>query len=72
LRKKLNEKRDILLAGGYDKILQESRIEFEKMRMDYDKESESGNNLDVQVQWETKINEQLASLSDYCKTCTPK
>jgi hypothetical protein len=52
--------------------MQDCRKEFEKISTQYDRESESGNSLDKQVEWETKISEQLTELSDYCKTCTPK
>jgi hypothetical protein len=71
-RKRLWENREMVLAGEYAKILEEVRKEFEKIAMDYDVDSESGNNLLVQANWETKVAERLISLSDYCKTCEPK
>ena len=52
--------------------MQECRKEFEKINTEFGKETEGGNNLDKQVEWETKISEQLTILSDYCRTCTPK
>jgi hypothetical protein len=72
LRKRLKEESDAVLRDEYDKIMQECRKEFEKISIQYDRESESGNSLDKQVEWETKIRGHLTELSDYCKTCTPK
>jgi hypothetical protein len=72
LRKRLREESNAVLRGGCDQIMQECRKDFEEISLQYDRESESGNSLDKQVKWETKISEQLTALSDYCKTCTPK
>jgi hypothetical protein len=72
LRKRLNENRDLVLRGEHQSILDEVNVEFEKIKLAYDNESNYGNNPIGQMNWETRISEQLAVLADYCKICEPK
>ncbi|MBL7844081.1 MAG: hypothetical protein JNK44_09475 [Cyclobacteriaceae bacterium] len=72
LRKRLNENRELVLRGEHQTILDEINNEFEKIKLAYDNESNYGNNPIGQMNWETRINEQLIALADYCKTCEPK
>jgi hypothetical protein len=72
LRKRLNENRKLVLAGQHQSIQEEVRKEFEKIRQDYNNESNYGNNAIGQINWETRISERILSLGDYCKTCEPK
>ncbi|MBX2969031.1 MAG: hypothetical protein KF803_06650 [Cyclobacteriaceae bacterium] len=69
LRKRLNENRELVLRGAHQAILDEVTNAFEKIKLAYDNESNYGNNPIGQMNWETRINEQLAALADYCKTC---
>lgn len=71
LRKRFNENRKLVLAGQYQSIQEEVRKEFEKIRQDYDNDSNYGNNAIGQINWETRISESIHSLGDYCKTCEP-
>ena len=71
LRKRFNENRKIVLAGQYQSIQEKVRKEFEKIRQDYDNDSNYGNNAIGQINWETRISERIHSLGDYCKTCEP-
>ncbi len=72
LRKRFNENRKLVLAGQYQSIQEEVRKEFEKIRQDYDNDSNYGNNAIGQINWETRIIERIHSLGDYCKTCEPE
>ena len=72
LRKRLNENRKLVLAGQHQSIQEEVKKEFEKIRQDYDNDSSYGNNPIGQINWETRINERILSLGDYCKTCEPR
>ena len=69
LRKKLNENRDLVLSGQYQSLQEEVRKEFEKLRQKYDNDSNFGNNLIGQINWETRINERLIALGEFCKIC---
>lgn len=71
LRKRLNENRKLVLAGEYQSIQEDVSKEFEKIRQDYDNESNYGNNAIGQMNWETRITERIHSLGDFCKTCEP-
>ncbi|MFY8036818.1 MAG: hypothetical protein ACOVMQ_06605, partial [Cyclobacteriaceae bacterium] len=72
LRKRLNENRKKVLAGEYEEIKKQVEAEFQKIHQDYDNETDSGDNIVGQLRWESRIEEQLSILSDYCKTCGPK
>jgi hypothetical protein len=72
IRKRLNENRELVLRGEHQTILDEINNEFEKIKLAYDNESNYGNNPIGQMNWETRISEQLIALADYCKTCEPK
>lgn len=72
LRKRLNENRELVLRGEHQAILDEVNVEFEKLKLAYDNESNYGNNPIGQMNWEKRISEQLAALADYCKTCEQK
>ncbi|MBL7875659.1 MAG: hypothetical protein JNL53_08340 [Cyclobacteriaceae bacterium] len=72
LRKRLNENRNVVLSGQHQSIQEEVRKEFDKIRKDYDTDSNFGNYALGQINWETRINERLNALGDYCKTCGPK
>ena len=69
LRKRCNENRQQVLNGDSGKLLDVILIEFTTIQKQYSDESDNGNNAAVQMKWETKINERLASLADFCKTC---
>lgn len=71
LRKRLNENRKLVLAGEYQSIQEDVSKEFEKIRQDYDNETNYGNNAIRQMNWETRITERIHSLGDFCKTCEP-
>lgn len=72
IRKRLNENRELVLRGEHQAILDEVTKAFEKIKLTYDNESNYGNNPIGQMNWETRISEQLVALADYCKTCEPK
>jgi hypothetical protein len=72
LRRRLNENRKMVLSEQHQLIQEEVRKEFEKIRQDYDNDSNFGNNPMGQVNWETRISERINALGDYCKTCEPK
>ena len=72
LRKRLNENRQLVLSGNYEQIRVKVQEEFHEIHEDYAAESDDGNNVIGQLKWETKIAEQLAVLSAYCKACVPK
>lgn len=72
IRKGLNENRELVLRGEHQTILDEVTKAFEKIKLAYDNESNYGNNPIGQMNWETRISEQLVALADYCKTCEPK
>lgn len=69
IRKKLNENRESVLAGQYQEIHEKMNSEFARIREEYDNESDFGNNLMGQMNWETRINERLVALADFCKAC---
>lgn len=69
LRKKLNENRDLVLSGQYQSLQEEVRKEFERLRQKYDNDSNFGNNPIGQINWETRINERLIALGEFCKKC---
>jgi hypothetical protein len=71
IRKRIYENRGKIKTEGYQKFLDAVRIHFEKMSEQYDKETESGFNLEAQITWENRIAENLSLLSDYCKACEP-
>ena len=72
LRKRLKENRKRVLAGQQQSIQDEVTKEFEKIRQDYDNDSNYGNYAIGQLNWETRINERIHALGEYCKTCEPK
>lgn len=72
LRKRLNNNRQRVLAGQHAAIQDEVRKEFEAIRQQYDSESNFGNNPAGQLNWERRIAENLAELSEYCKHCVSK
>lgn len=72
LRKRLNENRTLVLSGQFESIQEGVRKEFEKIRQNYDTDSDFGNNPLGQINWETRINERLTALGDFCKTCQSK
>src|SRR5262249_33790850 len=61
LRKRLNENKKLVLSGHYQTIEQSVSQEFQKLQQEYDNESDFGNNLIGQMNWETRINERLIS-----------
>ncbi len=71
LRKRLNENRELVLKGEYEKIQDNVYKEFEKLTTDYENESNYGNYIEGQMKWEMRIHEEIALLSDYCKSCKP-
>jgi hypothetical protein len=71
IRKRLHENRRKLKKDGYGPLMDEVHTQFEKMSIEFDKETQDGNDLDALVKWENKIAENLNVLSDYCKTCEP-
>ena len=72
LRRRFDENRDMVLAGYYQIIQEDVRKEFDKIRQDYNNESNSGNNPAGQTNWELRISEGILALGIYCKTCEPK
>ncbi|MFZ5999145.1 MAG: hypothetical protein ACOYW3_01445 [Bacteroidota bacterium] len=72
LRKRLNNNRQKVLAGQHAAIQDEVRKEFEAIRQQYDSESNFGNDPAGQLNWERRIAENLAELSEYCKLCGGK
>jgi len=72
LRRRLNENRKIVLSGEYQSIQEDVRTEFDKIREEYDNDSNYGNHPIGQLNWETRISERLTSLGDYCRTCGPE
>lgn len=68
-RKRLMEKRDLLLAGKVEDIANELNTEFVTILEAYDSESQYGSNLLEQMKWESRISQNLYALGAYCKTC---
>ncbi len=69
LRKRYTENKQLVLSGNHQKIYDEVAKEFQVIKGQYDGESDYGNNLVGQMNWETKITERLIFLSDFCKIC---
>lgn len=69
IRRRLNESRELVLAGDYQWILEAVDKEFEQIQLQYDGESDYGNNPIGQLKWESRIHERLQALADYCKGC---
>lgn len=72
LRKRLNDNWELVIKGEYQSIVGEVVKEFDKIRLDYNNETNYGENPMGQISWETKINERLMALSAFCKTCKPQ
>lgn len=68
-RKRLNENRELVLAGKVKEISEELNREFTLILEAYDAETKSASNLLEQMKWESHISQQLISLSAYCKSC---
>jgi hypothetical protein len=68
-RKRLNENRELVLAGKVKEISNELNREFTLIFEAYDAETKLATNLLEQMKWESHISQQLLSLSAYCKSC---
>ena len=68
-RKRLNENRELVLAGKIKEISTELNREFMLILEAYDAETKLATNLLEQMKWESHISQQLLSLSAYCKSC---
>jgi len=71
LRKQLNQNKELVLQGEYQKIQDKVHDEFAKLVTDYENESNYGNYIEGQMKWEMRIHEEIALLSNYCKSCQP-
>jgi hypothetical protein len=71
LRKRFRENKKLLLAGKQNEIYEKLAAEFANIQSRYSKETEYGSIQSTQMEWETKIEDELTKLADYCKTCKP-
>ena len=71
LRKRFRENKKQLLAGKQNEIYEQLATEFANIQSRYSKETEHGTIDSKQSEWEARIKNELAMLSDYCKTCKP-
>lgn len=71
MRRRFNENRKSVLSGQHQAIGEEVRVQFARIRQEYDNESSYGNDPAGQLRWETRINERLAALGEFCRTCKP-
>lgn len=69
MRKQLNAQREKVIAGNFQSIQENIRLEFEKIRSSYEQETKGGTDADKQLAWEVRINEELSALKNYCKQC---
>ena len=72
LRKRFRENKKQLLSGKQNIIYDQLTKEFAEIQSSYSKESNYGTIEDAQVEWESKIDDNLNELADFCKTCKPK
>lgn len=68
-RKRLNENRELVLAGNIKEISDELNREFTLIFEAYEAETKLAANLLEQMKWESHISQQLLALSAYCKSC---
>lgn len=71
IRKILFESREQVINGSHAQLIDDVRKRFEKIQGEYDRESKNGNELLVQSEWESRILNELATLSQFCKNCDP-
>jgi hypothetical protein len=69
LRKQFNTHREEVLAGKFQNIHDRVRMEFEKIRASYEKETRGGTDAAQQLAWEVRINDELSIRKNFCKAC---
>ncbi|MEM7512716.1 MAG: hypothetical protein AAF388_17405 [Bacteroidota bacterium] len=69
LRKKFHENRMRVLTGKIDEYYNEMSEEMTALVSRYAKETDFGDNLEKQAEWEVYIQETLTEYADYCKSC---
>jgi hypothetical protein len=69
VRKRLAENQQRVIAGEGNMVYEDVKTEFDRYHQTVGSETDSGKNETGMMTWETRVQERLIALAEYCKKC---